>query len=679
MISTQTDGVFDIRDFGAVADAGVNNQPMIQAAIDAAHKAGGGVVYIPEGVFGIAVHPDGYGGIHVLSNVTLQGAGMGQSTVRLMDGHEGVVTGLIRSPWGEETDDWGIADLTIDGNMANTTGEVDGFFTGPEPGSTLADNNVTATRVEITGVSRYGFDPHELTTNLTITDSIAHNNGVDGFVLDRIVGGHIEGNQSFENGRHGFNVVTTSQDLHFADNDSFDNGGAGYVVQRGSEFIDSPSGITFSGGTSTNNGREGVLIQFSDDVKIEGMEISGNGHQGVRLYGSSDVTVKGNTITDNSQARDGGYSEVEVEAYDADPTIPGDPSYQAVNNVITKNVISADADNKSAFGVEIIDKPGANADAKVGGNDISGTSDGAVRVDGGKKVEIIGHKDGGDIFGGSASEVLKGSKFDDNAHGGSGDDLLKLRGGDDYGSGSKGNDILRGGAGNDTLDGGTGNDKLNGGRGDDVLFGGEGNDRLSDGKGNDVISGGKGNDVIRAGGGEDVYAGNSGRDTLTFKAFKEGVDLNASTKVATSGENVAKFSSFEVYKATNHDDTIRGSDNAERFFGAAGDDVIRSAGGRDVLTGGDGDDLFDFHHRDILDKDGSHRGVDVITDFSAGDIIDISDVVRSDVAEVSFEATKNGLLLTANVEGASVAIVELRGVTDADIVKFAHAAEVLAG
>lgn len=36
--------VFDIRDFGAVADPAVNNQPMIQAAIRAAHDAGGGIV-----------------------------------------------------------------------------------------------------------------------------------------------------------------------------------------------------------------------------------------------------------------------------------------------------------------------------------------------------------------------------------------------------------------------------------------------------------------------------------------------------------------------------------------------------------------------------------------------------------------------------------------------------------
>ncbi|MEO1207169.1 MAG: right-handed parallel beta-helix repeat-containing protein [Pseudomonadota bacterium] len=671
--------VFNILEFGAVADASVNNQPMIQAAIEAAHKSGGGIVFIPEGTFGIAAHPDGYGSIHVLSNVMLQGAGRGETVLRLVDGHEGTVTGLVRSPWGEETDDWGISDLTIDGNMANTTGQVDGFFTGPEPGSTLADNNVTVTNVEMTGVSRYGFDPHELTTNLTITDSVAHNNGVDGFVLDRIVGGEISNNESYANGRHGFNVVTTSQHLLFENNSSHDNVGAGYVVQRGSEFIESPSSISFSGGESYGNGREGVLIQFSTDVKIEGMEISDNGMQGVRLYGSSDVTVRDNVISNNSQSRDGGYSEIEIEAYASDPDVAGDPSYEAINNVVRNNVVTVDGETKSAFGIEVIDKPGVDADVSQGRNDISGTRDGAIRLDDGDRVVLNGHAEGGDILGGSASEVIKGSRNSDDVWGGSGDDLIKLRAGDDHAFGEKGNDILRGGSGDDTLDGGTGNDRVNGGRGDDILFGGEGNDRLADGSGDDFVSGGKGNDFIRAGGGNDVYAGNSGRDTLTFKAFKDGVDLNASTKIATSGENVATFSSFEVYRATNFDDTIRGSDNAERFFGHAGNDVIRSAGGADTLTGGAGDDLFDFHRRDILDANGEHRGVDIIRDFSAGDMIDISDVVRTDVAEVSFEATKGGLLLMANVDGASVAIANLRGVTDADDVTFTHATDVLAG
>ena len=90
--------VFDVTDFGAVADPSVNNQPMIQAAIDAAHAAGGGLVYVPAGVWGIAVGADGDGGIQVKSNVYLMGAGMGATTLRLVDGSADTINGLVRTP-----------------------------------------------------------------------------------------------------------------------------------------------------------------------------------------------------------------------------------------------------------------------------------------------------------------------------------------------------------------------------------------------------------------------------------------------------------------------------------------------------------------------------------------------------------------------------------------------------
>ncbi len=43
--------VFDVTDFGAVPDDGENDQSAIESAIDAAHAAGGGVVYFPPGVY----------------------------------------------------------------------------------------------------------------------------------------------------------------------------------------------------------------------------------------------------------------------------------------------------------------------------------------------------------------------------------------------------------------------------------------------------------------------------------------------------------------------------------------------------------------------------------------------------------------------------------------------------
>ena len=55
---------FDITQYGAVAGGPKNNGPAIQAAIDACSKAGGGMVYVPAGIFVT-------GSLHLASNIDL--------------------------------------------------------------------------------------------------------------------------------------------------------------------------------------------------------------------------------------------------------------------------------------------------------------------------------------------------------------------------------------------------------------------------------------------------------------------------------------------------------------------------------------------------------------------------------------------------------------------------------
>ncbi len=711
---------FDITDFGAIADPNIDNRPMIQAAINAAHAAGGGIVVIPEGTFGIKADPDGYGSIHVLSNVYVQGAGMGDSVLRLVDGHEGTVTGLVRSPWGEETTNWGIADLTIDGNKSNTSGQVDGFFTGPEPGQTIADQDVTVMRVEIENVSRYGFDPHELTERLTIQNSVAHDNAVDGFVLDMIVEANIVGNESYDNGRHGFNVVTTSQDLLFTDNVSHDNSGAGFVVQRGSEIIESPSIVTFTGGSSYGNGREGVLVQFSDHVTVEGMEIYENGRQGVRLYGSSDSLVQNNDIHNNSQSKDEGYSEVEIEAYAPSNPGPGNLAYEAAGNTITDNSINASGDVLARYGIEVIGQ--TPEDNSISIDDIKGMARGAYLAEDGDAQWVYAEAKGGDLIGTSQNDVLLGSrsadyinaknnddiafgeggkdtmrggKGADELHGGDGNDSIrgdsgndklfgedgndKLNGnsGDDMLNGGAGKDLISGGSGNDTIEGNSGNDALFGDGGNDSLYGNSGNDVLDGGAGDDRISGGSGNDYIYASTGSDTYDGDGELDTLDFSRIDSGVTINASKKNATGPVSLT-FDSIETFIGSNHDDSFRGSDRAQAFEGGSGNDVIRGAGGVDTLSGGEGNDVFQYARRDIIDEHGNHRGADLITDYEVGDVIDLTDIGRNDADGPRLVESENGMTVMATIGGKEVAIAELEGVTSADQVTFGSADSIFA-
>ena len=547
------EGVFDIRDFGAVSGADVNNQPMIQAAINAAHEAGGGIVYIPPGTWGIAVNPDGYGSVHVLDNVFLKGAGMGESELRLMDGSSGDITGLVRSQWGVETTNWGIADFTIDGNKANTAGVVDGFFTGPQPGSTMTDKDIYVLRMEIENVSRYGFDPHEQTERLSIQDSVAHDNAVDGFVLDFTTNSELSGNSSYDNGRHGFNFVTTSSDVLLTNNVAHDNGGAGFVIQRGSENIEGPSGITLEGGASWGNGREGVLVQMASDVTISGMDIHDNGRSGVRIYGSSNVTVEGNAIHGNSQAQADGYSEVDIAAYD--DTVYGGV-HAASDNLVQGNTIDATGPVQARHGID--ERAGDTANNTVVDNVISGTTRGALSLNGeGSYNQKLGTDASDTIVGSSTQDYLAGGAGADTMSGGDGHDLVEGGAGNDQALGGKGDDELYGGDGNDVLNGNSGQDILEGGAGSDQLIGDAGSDWLDGGLGDDTVSAGSGDDSVWADAGNDKLDGGSGFDTLDFSDVGGGVTVNLTAKTAV-GAGSDTISSFEAVVGSGFADVLTG-------------------------------------------------------------------------------------------------------------------------
>ncbi len=641
-------GVYNVADYGAVADPVVDNRAMIQAAIDAAHEAGGGIVYIPAGVYGIAGASDTEGSIQVRSNVFLKGDGMGQTVLRLVDGSDQDVTGLVRSPWGEATTNWGVADLTIDGNMANTTGAVDGFFTGPAPDLEIRDSDVYVSRVEVMAVSRYGFDPHEQTERLSIVDSVAHDNGVDGFTIDYVMDSEFIGNVAYGNGRHGFNVVTQSNDLVLIDNVAHDNGGAGIVVQRGGSDIPSPHTILIAGGASYDNGREGVLVQMAHDVTIEGVQITGNGMSGVRLLGAENVSVLANTIENNGQAAHDAWSEVQIQSY-AD-AITG-TTFAATGSLIEGNFITSNGETGARYLIEERDgntfgnttqdnvlTGGVRGDVitvdELGGSVINGTDD-ADDMSGTSNTDSIAAGLGDDIvYGRSGNDTLSGDEGNDQLVGGKGDDRLYGGIGDDVLAGNTGNDLLFGGTGNDDMQGNAGNDTLNGGAGNDMLAGGSGDDLILDGAGDDVVLAGSDDDTVIAGGGNDTFDGGTGSDTIDFSGFAGSrftsgmdLDLTAGTAVINAvGAGVTTFTNFEHVVAGDGDDIIRGSDKAETLVGGAGDDLIFGGGGNDVLIagtdadtleGGSGRDIFAFEVGDVVG--------DTIVDFAQGaDRIDLS-------------------------------------------------------
>ena len=654
--------VFDVTDFGAVADPSVNNQPMIQAAIDAAHAAGGGLVYVPAGVWGIAVGADGDGGIQVRSNVYLMGAGMGATTLRLVDGSADTINGLVRTPDEIESFNLGVADLTIDGNRANTTGEVIGFYTGPRPDDVMADRDVTVLRVEIQSMSAYGFDPHEQTIRLSIRDSVSHHNGLDGFTIDFTLDSELVGNLAHDNDRHGFNVVTSSSGIYLENNVARDNASSGLVVQRGSDDRAAPSNVVVVGGEYTGNAREGILLQMATDVTVSGVFVHDNGRAGVRLYGASNVTVEGSTVADNSQSAPDGYSEILISAFE--DTVYG-RVYEAAHNLVAGNIISGGATALARYGVE--ERAGATSDNHLADNVFGATVRGPMALSGSGSYDDKRGTGGNDtMVGGASQDHMLGGDGHDTMSGKDGHDLVEGEAGDDRLDGGKGDDTLVGGDGRDVLSGNSGDDTLAGGQGNDSLAGEAGDDRLSGGDGDDVLLAGSGNDWLAGEAGDDVYDGGSGVDMIDFSAAAGPVVVDLSKRTA-SGEATGTdtVTSIENVRGTAFADRLTGDKNANVLSGGAGDDVLRGLGGADLLAGGGGDDIFVWLKSDVVGS-GVHLGTDRIADFGTGDVLDLSALLAKlapgdRLGAVATRDDAAGTTVSVRIDGAMQDVALLEG------------------
>jgi Ca2+-binding RTX toxin-like protein len=341
-----------------------------------------------------------------------------------------------------------------------------------------------------------------------------------------------------------------------------------------------------------------------------------------------------------------------------------------------ENVIGTTADDF------ITGTTGDNRIAGGLGNDLLDGGKGADLLDGGSGLDTVSYSasnaavtvvlDDADLHtlseassGDAAGDVLiaienlSGSNFDDTLTGNSGANLIQGAGGNDRIFGLGGGDRLLGGAGDDLLNGGEGGDVIDGGDGADeatfadnaqsvnVVLGepgteGQARSTISSGvisftetdtlisienvtgsafadsftgnSAHNVIHGGLGDDTFFFTAGSDILDGDGGADTLNLGNLATGASvLLASSVSVKTFAGATTLIDMENVIGTTVDDLITGT---------AGDNSITGGLGNDRMTGNGGSDTFVFRSAAEMGATGSEPH-DIITDFSAGDRIDL--------------------------------------------------------
>ena len=202
----------------------------------------------------------------------------------------------------------------------------------------------------------------------------------------------------------------------------------------------------------------------------------------------------------------------------------------------------------------------------------------------------------------------------ENAIGGSGNDLLVSNGLDNLLSGNGGSDTVSYDRATAAVTVDLSSHSATGGGGHDTLssienaIGSDFNDTLLGDAGQNILDGNAGNDVLNGGG---------GLDTASYLSATAGVrvDLGIAGAQNTLGAGSDTLISIENLTGSRFDDRLIGNNQANVMQGGDGIDVITLGGGNDTFV------------LELGTKASTKAGAiswDVITDFGAGDKIDVS-------------------------------------------------------
>ncbi len=289
--------------------ADVDAFPAIQAACEAVRKAGGGKVQVQAGEYVLSKN------FQVFSNTHFTGAGMEQTILKLKDRASpwkvgtALASGFLRAVYKTYNNclNIKITSLTLDGNKVNQNTDPDSEY-GRYGLFTEGCTNVYVDSVKIRNFQGYGFDPHGWKTApnaplygkaLTIVNCISHDNNWDGFTLDQTDGMVVQNCLAYNNGRHGFNIVTGSRNVVIDNVRTYRNGhyyytgasGCGMTIQNNQNY--GTSSVTVKNSLFEADKKGGVCTNDVFNIVVDSNNIKTE-RACITLVDTSDVSVTNN-------------------------------------------------------------------------------------------------------------------------------------------------------------------------------------------------------------------------------------------------------------------------------------------------------------------------------------------------------------------------------------------------
>lgn len=259
----------------------------IQAAVDAAHDAGGGTVNLASGRFDITAP------IVPRSNVTIQGQGatgsglttiynaLGTNMVIMVDGRAGGLNNII------------FRNFKVDCGLSRTQRSY-----ASDPGKNYG--------IYITDTS--------LSNDLVLFDNLQ--------ITQCLTGLHSKG----------------TSDLTIRNSNFHDNGGVLYYSHDAYLRRVSKANVQNSTLSDDSTGN-GLNISYSDNITVRGCTITGNYFRGVRAANSSYIDVLGNTVSGN------GDTGIIMNSETA-----GDDQFRIISNTVTSNLVGISTSSNSSNG-----------------------------------------------------------------------------------------------------------------------------------------------------------------------------------------------------------------------------------------------------------------------------------------------------------------------------------------